>query len=742
MPEYLIKAQHNLLRSLETAHELQEALRLCLIAAFEASGLDSGGIYLIDESGNLNLTYSSGLSDTFVTEVGHYPVDSPHARMVQAGTPVYTRHQKMPFPVGENEKREELRAIAVIPIRYEEQVVGSLNVASHHVYKISLRSRMLLESIASITGLLIIRSRTDNALRENKERMQLLIEHAPVALALLDHNMRYLAASNRWLEDYRLGDRNIVGQLHYDIFPEIPDTWRAVYQRGLQGETIHSDEEPFVRLDDSNQWLRWEVRPWHTGDGAIGGIVIFTEDISDRKRAELVLEEREAQYRAVIETAADGFWMLDQEGRLIAVNDTYVKRSGFKREELLSMGIADLEARESPDEVLSHIEKVRREGSDLFETLHRTKNGEIWPVEVNASFSATAGGLLFAFCRDITDRKCGEQALRESEDRYRSLFTHSPDAILVNQQNRVILVNEACLRLFGAQSADELIGKSPYDLIHQDYHPLLRDRVRRIRETAEPLPAIEEKIVRVDGTTVEVEVLAAPFPLAGTNAIHVILRDISQRRALEREIIEASTTEQERIGQDIHDGLGQQLTGLNMLAGSVEQHLVAAGHTREAQQVATLRSHLSATLEETRSLARGLSPVVIDPQGLADSLAELAVRITRTTGIDCRYIGSREVLIDEGFPAIHLYRIAQEAVHNAVKHAEPKHIEISLDRDEEGLLLAIKDDGKGIDLAQDRHGRLGLHIMRYRAGILGCRFSVGPAMAGGTLVQCALRNKP
>ena len=140
------------------------------------------------------------------------------------------------------------------------------------------------------------RKAMENALQESEERLQLFIEHAPAALAMFDWGMRYLAASRRWLEDYRL-DGAIIGRCHYDVFPEIPESWRLVHRRALDGEVIRQEEERFARQDGSVQWLCWEVRPWHGRDGAIGGIVIFTEDITARK---LMEEDRHRLAEALI----------------------------------------------------------------------------------------------------------------------------------------------------------------------------------------------------------------------------------------------------------------------------------------------------------------------------------------------------------------------------------------------------------------------------------------------------------
>ena len=149
------------------------------------------------------------------------------------------------------------------------------------------------------------RKRTDEALKESEARLKLFITHAPAALAVFDRDMRYLAVSRRWLSDYGLGDGNIIGRSHVEIFPEIPDRWKAVYGRGFAGEIVQADEDSFERADGSVQWLRWEVRPWPAADGTVGGIVLFTEDISERKHVEQALQKvhEELEGRVVERTA-------------------------------------------------------------------------------------------------------------------------------------------------------------------------------------------------------------------------------------------------------------------------------------------------------------------------------------------------------------------------------------------------------------------------------------------------------
>jgi len=203
-------------------------------------------------------------------------------------------------------------------------------------------------------------------LQESRQRLRLLIDHAPAALAMFDREMRYLAVSRRWRDDYGLAGRELVGHSHYAVFPEIGETWKAVHRRGLAGETVTSDEDRFERADGSVHWERWQVRPWLAADGTVGGIVIFSEDITQRKIAEdrlreafdeqqrarlaaLSLMEDAQAARARAEAAADALRKLSQaveqspesivitdlSGTIEYVNEAFLRQTGYGRDEVI-----------------------------------------------------------------------------------------------------------------------------------------------------------------------------------------------------------------------------------------------------------------------------------------------------------------------------------------------------------------------------------------------------------------------
>lgn len=168
------------------------------------------------------------------------------------------------------------------------------------------------EGIATVTRDLRERKQAERSLRENEEKLRLLIKYAPAGIAMFDREMRYIMASQRWVEDFSLDSvESLIHRSHYEVFPEIPERWRQVHQRCLAGAIEQCDSDLFVRSDGSQQWLRWAVHPWYTADAQIGGIIIFVEEISDLKRSEISLQQSEARLRLAQTASHSAAWDWD-----------------------------------------------------------------------------------------------------------------------------------------------------------------------------------------------------------------------------------------------------------------------------------------------------------------------------------------------------------------------------------------------------------------------------------------------
>ncbi|MHC1744466.1 MAG: PAS domain S-box protein [Syntrophobacteraceae bacterium] len=261
------------------------------------------------------------------------------------------------------------------------------------------------------------RYHVEEALRRSEERLRLFVEHAPASLAMFDRQMRYVAFSRRWLSDYGLGERDLTGLSHYEVFPEISEHWKRVHRRGLAGEVVREDDDCFERADGSVQWLRWEVRPWRDLAGEVAGIVIFTEDVTELKRA----QETRLRYNLLASQSRDIFLLVRRDdGRIMEANESAILAYGYTLDELFNMTIQDVRAPECREQLAGQLDEADQRGV-LFETVHQRKDGSTFPVEVSAR-GADVGvtRCLVSVVRDITERKRTEVALRESEESLRA----------------------------------------------------------------------------------------------------------------------------------------------------------------------------------------------------------------------------------------------------------------------------------------------------------------------------------
>jgi len=211
--------------------------------------------------------------------------------------------------------------------------------------------------------------------------------------------------------------------------------------------------------------------------------------------------------------------------------------------------------------------------------------------------------------------------------------------------------------------------------------------------------------------------------------------DITDRKLLEKELLEISSREQRRIGRDLHDGLGQHLAGILFLSRGLAQTL-AEKNAPEADEVAEIADLIKQAITHTRTLARGACPVELEAEGLANALRKLGEHTEQMTGIECVFESDDSVLVSNPGQAEHLYRIAQEAVNNAVKHAEATQIRIMLVETGVGKLLQIEDNGKGMPQSMSEGGGMGLRLMEHRARMADATCVVKRRFGGGTEVSC------
>lgn len=339
---------------------------------------------------------------------------------------------------------------------------------------------------------------------------------------------------------------------------------------------------------------------------------------------------------------------------------------------------------------------------------------------------------------EITDLKRAEQALQDERNLVSTILeTVGALVAVLDTEGRIVRFNRACERASG-RSYDSVRTLRFQDLFETPEESL-RFRVTlqqwcnstdlSVQEGTWLTERGERRIIAWSGTALRAEDGRVEYVIASGN-------DVTERKRLERALLEISAREQRRIGQDLHDGLGQHLTGTAFMSKVLQQRLEDHGLAEaiEARKIVTL---VNEAIEKTRELARGLVPVMSGEDGLMVSLQRFAGEVEDLFNVSCRFICDAPVLMDDLAAATHLFHIAQEAVSNAIKHGHSGRIVIALTARAGIGRLAVEDDGSGIGPIAPGQRGMGLHIMEYRANMIGGSLEVNRACEGrGTTVDC------
>jgi PAS domain S-box-containing protein len=499
------------------------------------------------------------------------------------------------------------------------------------------------------------------------------------------------------------------------------------------GEPYDLDVE-IRAADGTRRWVRSSGRA-EMVDGKAVRLYGATQDIDALKRSELRIQEQSDWLRLSMDAAQLLAWRWHPPDDRLVVEyrspafDPAVAVGATLTEDLQGVVPADRERVRSA--LYSTI--ATGEPSDIeFQALDRS-NRPRWLAARIIRANADGGFVAIGTTQDISARRAAEDALRASEAVLRSVADSSPDSIaIVDPQLGVRFANRA-LR---GDHPGRIIGRDATDYPADDAVETV-EQLRRVLATGRPI-RFETRVARDTGRESVFEHRVGPV-IEGGRITGVIVHstDITERRDLEREILEISNREQRRIGSDLHDGLGQELTGIALmlrgLASAVERG--AAPRVQHLEEVVTL---VNGAIETTRTLARGLSPVALEGGGLVYALRSLTARTREMYGLDIRF-RSRvmpRVTLDAAATG-HLYRIAQESLTNAARHARATVVTVQLMVRGRRVTLAVADDGRG--LPGGASSGMGLKIMRYRAHMLGGELTIEPGASGeGTRVACTL----
>jgi len=375
-------------------------------------------------------------------------------------------------------------------------------------------------------------------LLESEKQIKQLIDASPVAMLVssgADEHVEWVNDKFIELFGYTTEDMPDVEHWWPLAYPDeayqakIKAQWEADTEQAIREKSQIKPMEATVKCKDGS-YRYVEFRLSSVGEKHI---VTFI-DLTERKRMEEALSASEAELRTLINAMTDIIFVGNSEGRYLKIVDTSPSLLYKPSKELLGKTLHDVFPKDLADFFLNHLRQaLNTQKSVNFEYCLPIGDKKLW---FYATVSPMTDDKILMVARDITDRKQAEDALRESEERYRQLINLSPDGISIHSQGYILFVNPAMTRMSGATSADQMLGKSVLDFVHPDFRELVRKRIAEMQITGLPISFIEEKLLRLDGTSFDVELAAVPYSFKDTQYIQVVARDITERKRAEDEL--------------------------------------------------------------------------------------------------------------------------------------------------------------------------------------------------------------
>jgi len=598
--------------------------------------------------------------------------------------------------------------------------------------------------VTSLAGVMhdVSRSkRIKSALRDSEERYRRIVQTAQEGIWTINAESITDYVNPRMAEMLGYEPEEIIGRpLSEFLGTEDQPKLGSILRRRRRGVSERF-EFKYLKKDGSYLWAFVSTNPIMDTDGNYLGALALLTDINERKKVELDLIHTADLLSRTGEIAKIGGWELD-----------------LKRHKLFwspeTCRIFDVEPGETPDlstAIDYYVPEARPQIRAAVETA--IKKGKSYDLEVQVisakgrTFWARSQGSpvregrrvvrLIGTFQDITERKIAEEKYLRELEFNKTLVNHtSVIIVLLDRQGNMVHVNDATVRLLGF-SRKELVGRTPWAVGIMDPEEKLRSIERlQVLLKGGTNPPREAILFSKSGQELTFSLSSISTRLPDGTLVRIIVTgaDLTERNRLQRELLKISEQEQARIGHNLHDGVGQTMTGVASMMESLENDLTGPHRARAGR----IRALIQDAIQEVRRMSHSMSPAAVKNRGLGGVLQILADTIRINHRTLCSFTIDPGIDVGDSEKETHIYRIAQEAVNNAIKHGSPTQISISLQHlGDRECVLKVEDNGRGLMKSRAKlSDGIGLQVMDYRANLIGGTLKITSAPRRGVSVVC------
>ncbi|MFA5400957.1 MAG: PAS domain S-box protein [Dehalococcoidia bacterium] len=537
------KIRRDLALSLIGITDIETAAELCLDAAIRISGFDSGVVYLKNqETGDFHAICHQNITPALVEKLSSLPADSIWARLLMKGSPIYTKAEEFTPPFAEELKSEGLTFNATIPVKHGEWILASLGVYSHSLDNMPDVVRNSLEAIAADIGIVIERIGTRRELQRSEERYNVIAENTSDVIWSADQHLHYTYFSPSVYTQRGYTPQEML-QLKMEqvitassLEPVVSGVAGAISRFESDpggGPVTYTGEMEVYCKDGSTKWTETSFTVIGDEQGKFSGVMGISRDITQRRRAERALIESETKYRSLIETSSSGVAVADETGVLTMVNDRLCQIYGYSRDDVMGRQFFDFIHPDDKDKIINDFMEAVAKGQTLpaIEFRGLRKDGSVIWLFTSPSALIIEGRLagFSVIIQDITSLKLAEQALKESELRYRSLFHYNPAmTYAIDRQGNFTSINAAAVRISGYSEEEAL--KMPFSrLIPPEYMEVVKQHFAGSLN-GEP-QSYEAAFITRDGRKIDVHVTGIPIIIDGkVIGVYGITEDITGRK--------------------------------------------------------------------------------------------------------------------------------------------------------------------------------------------------------------------